>query len=399
MIYSREDNNVIRYDFNGFISTFESMKDKCSATPTDLVNIKGELNKFFSDSECKEVIYTTNTDKMFFGLKIIPMINPDDIYDYIVENEPKRLDRYIVEIDSKLLDPIMDLSSYELLAILLHEVSNIVNDTYPVENARNALNAYLSSNREHVKITQSVHYKEVLAYGLKDYLSKARSMFYTNDVSDILANDFAHMYGFENDLVSAYEKVSKNNIKLYENSEVSKFIVFSWALSIYRNLRIRRVGAIKTLSRAMLLSGSRLERMEMENVIRRIKRIDDDILIESAYDDRIARKVEEKMKKLRMKRLNNIKYIDNHFYELNLRIRNVQEEDDALYLMREINSSIAIVDEYLHTEGIDEYEREMYTKILNKFQILREKLSNTMTYKGNQYGMFVKYPDIVENRY
>ena len=398
MIYSRED-EVIRYDFNGFISTFESMKDKCSATPSDLVNIKSELNKFFSDSDCKEVIYTTNTDKMFFGLKIIPMINPDDIYKYIVEDEPERLDRYIVEIDSKLLDPIMNLSSYELLAILLHEVSNIVNDTFPIENARNALNSYLSSNREHVKITQSVHYKEILAYGLKDYLSKARSMFYTNDLSDILANDFAHMYGFENDLVSAYEKISKNNIKLYENSEVSKFIVFSWALSIYRNLRIRRVGAIKTLSRAMLLSGSRLERMEMENVIRRIKRIDDDILIESARDDAIVRKVEEKMKKLRMKRLNNIKYIDNHFYELNLRIRNVQEEEDALYLMREINSSIAVVDEYLNTDGIDEYERDMYTKIINKFQMLREKLSNSTIYKGQQYGMFVKYPDIVENRY
>ena len=57
----------IDYDFSVFINTLQKMKDKCGATPTDLNNIKNELNRFFKDSTCKEVMYTNNTDKMFFG--------------------------------------------------------------------------------------------------------------------------------------------------------------------------------------------------------------------------------------------------------------------------------------------------------------------------------------------
>ena len=61
--------NNINYDFSAFINVFNRMKEHGSATPSDLGTLKNELNGFFKDSKCKDVLYTNNTDKMFFGIK------------------------------------------------------------------------------------------------------------------------------------------------------------------------------------------------------------------------------------------------------------------------------------------------------------------------------------------
>ena len=389
--------NKMHYNFDSFIDAFAEMKRVGTATPATLRLIKTELNKFFNDSECKEVLYTDNTDKMFFGMKIIAMIDADDIYEYLADAEPDdiRIGKYIVEIDSHLLNPIMDLQPDELMAILLHEVGHMVGDSAPIENARNALNIYLASNKDNLKVSKSIHYKEILAYGLKDYLSKSRSMFYNSDISEIYADEFAASYGFDEALGTAYKKITSNNIKLYENSEISKFITFGWTLSLYKNMRIRRVGALRTLARAKQLTGSRLEKMEIDNVIRRIKRIDDDVLLESS-DVAILAKVREKMRKAR---LNNLRTIDSTFYELNMQVRNVEDEEDALYLMRQINNSLAIIDEYRSSKDCDAYECERWNQVMDKFSQLRDKLSSTIVYKNKNYGLFVNYPDIIENRY
>ena len=385
----------MRYNFDSFIDAFNRMMKNCAATPEDLRTIKDELNKFFADSVCKEVLYTDNMDKMFFGIKIVPMIDADDIFDYLVDDQPQRVAKYVVEFDSHLLNPVQNLKATELLAMLLHEVSNLIGDSEPIESARNVLNAYLAANNEHIKVSQSIHYKEILGYGLKDYLSKVRSMFYTSDISDLYAHELTAAYGFNDDLASAYRKISHDNIKLYENTEVSKFITFSWTLSLYKNIRIRRVGSIRTLTRAKNLTGSRLEKMEIDNVIKRIRRIDDDVLIESAIDS-VRMKVREKMRKAR---LNNLRNIDSAFYELNMQVRNVEDEDDALWLMRQINNNIAIIEEYRNSIDCDEYERDKWNQVLDKFIELRDRLSKTTVYKNKQYGLFVQYPEIVENRY
>lgn len=385
----------IDYDFSSFLQVFNNIKHG-SYNPNDLQIIKNELNRFFDDSKCKEVIYTTNLDKMFFGIKIIPMFDADYVYDYLSDDEPKRIEKYIVELDSKLFDPIMELTEVELTAILLREVSHIIGSSQPIEDARNTLNIYLAENRTHIKISQSIHYREILAYGLKDYISKAQSMFYISDVSEIYGDEFMISYGFADNISSAYNKIFTNNIKLYENSNVSKFIVFSWTLDLYRNIKTRRVGAIETLNNLKLLTGSRLEHMEMDNVIRRINRIDDDSVLTESTKNNIHLKIKEKLRKAR---LNNLRTIDSTFYEISMQVRNVEDENDALYLLRQINNSIAIIDEYRNSEDCDEYESDRWNQMMDKFIQLREKLTSTVVYKNKNYGLFVNYPEIVENRY
>ena len=385
------------YDFSGFTEALSTLLTNGTATSENLAVLKAELNKFFKDSNCKEVLFTTNTDKMFFGIRLIPVIDADDIYDYLVDDEPQRITKYLMEIDSKLLDPIMALSTEELLAIILYDVSHLVGTSEPIDNARNALHAYLASNKEHIKVTQSIHYKEILAYGLKDYLAKCASLFYESDPSKITGDEFCFMYNLGDALYSGYSKISKNNIKLYENCEISKFITFGWTLSLYKNIRIRRISSLRTLGRAKQLTGSRLEKMEIDNVIRRINRIDDDAILEAGgVIDTVRIKMREKMRK---HRINNLRSIDSSYYELNMQIRNVEDENDALYLMRQINTNIAIIDEYRNSPDCDDVEKAKWNQAMDKFVQLRDRLSSTTVYKNKNYGLFVNYPDIVENRY
>ena len=381
----------IDYDFTGLTEALRTIKESDTSTPEVLRTIKSELNGFFEDSSCKEVLFTNNTDKMFFGMKTIPVINPDDIYEYLMGDEPMRIENYIIELDSHLFDPILDLTPGEIAAVILHEVGHLVSDADPVENARKALDVYLASNKDYIKITTSIHYKEILAYGLKDYLSKTTSMFYINLKSDIYADEFATTYGFQSQLSSAFDKIFKNNIKLYENSEISKFITFGWALSIYKNLKIHRIGAIKTLHRAKLLTGSRIEQLEIDNVIRRINRIYDFALLESSLSDKIKIKLKEKMKK---NRIDNLHTIDNTYYELAMRVKNIEDEDEALYIMRKINDCISLIEEYRQSRDCSEYESNQWENSLKRFTELRERLSDSVIYKNKSFGIYVNYPDI-----
>ena len=150
------------------------------------------------------------------------------------------------------------------------------------------------------------------------------------------------------------------------------------------------------LDRAKLLTGSELEKVEMDNVIKRIKRLDDEVVFESG----LMQKVNAKIKERRVKsRINTLRIIDSTFYELNMRIRNVEDEDDALYLMRQINNNIAIIEEYIASDDVDDHEKKKWMEALDKFVELRQKLSDTIVYKNKNYGLFVNYPDIVEDRY
>lgn len=391
-----------------FLSLASLLTDFSTLNPVEKkkreLDIKDELNKFFKDSECLNVHLTTNTDKMFFGMKINPEIDAENIYDYLFGNNNIRIDKYTVEIDSQMLkipnslptepelldepNPESDAipTSSEVLAVLIYEVARITNDYTPMNLVRDYLNSYLADNKESFSISSSIHYKEILAYGIKDFISKKNSFFYIDNEADLRANDFIRACELDDDLVNAQMKIKKNFKKFYEDSDIAQVTIFAWTLRLYRSLRFRRVGALKLLSKAKLLTGSRIEKAEMENLSRRIIRIDDETLLES-----VASKVKAKLRKMKF---DAVRSLDDEYYELNMRCRNVEDEADALYLMRQINSKIGIISEYLNDKNLTESQKKDLFDSLSRFQELRDKLSKTAVYKSKAFGIYVNYPDL-----
>ena len=61
--------------------------------------LKGALNNAFSDIKCKEVLYTKNTDKLFFGMCVMPVINYHDVNKILVDNDISSIDKqYYLDI-------------------------------------------------------------------------------------------------------------------------------------------------------------------------------------------------------------------------------------------------------------------------------------------------------------
>ena len=169
----------IRYDFSELTNIMYSIKD--NPNTNNMNKLQKELNRFFKDSTCKGVIYTKNTDKVFFGMCVMPVIDGNKAVDILHNNEVCRINEYYLELDSKLFDPLLALSSRELVAILLHEVGHIVNNNAPVDEVRKEIDSYLAKEDDNLVIADSIHYKEILAFGIKDFIRRTSSLFEIED--------------------------------------------------------------------------------------------------------------------------------------------------------------------------------------------------------------------------
>ena len=386
----------ISYDFSTLENIFDGALARGDLKASDLSVIKRELNKFFKDSQCMQVYYTENTDKMFFGIIVNASIDADNIYEYLMGTKDIRISRYNLEYDSHLFNPTLGMTAREIMALTLHEIGHVVNDMTPIQHARQYLDEYLAKTGESVPMSQSYNYRDILAYALKDFIAKDRSAFYTRDTDEILADDFARSYGYGPALESAMGKIIAKNSKLYTGTDVDKFAVFTWTLGIYRHLGTRRIPAIRAINKAKALTGSRIEKMEMDNVLRRIVRIDDHVLIEGTNDSGLVNKIKSRMRKMRY---DTMRSLEDDFYELNMRIRNVEDEDDALYLMRQLNTRISLIEDYVNSEDLSPTEAKRWNESLEKFKRIRDDLSSTLVYKGKSYGLFIPYLDIKPDNY
>ena len=378
----------IKYDFSDLERIMFNLKSDQS--PNRLRQLKEELNRFFKDSVCKEIIYTVNRDKVFFGASCIPFVSDEDIVDIVTGDEKKRINTYYLEIDSKLLE--LGLTARELVAVILHEVGHLVADSTPTEEFRKALNVYLSKNNEHLVISDSIHYKQILIYAYKDSVRKLTSLFFRED-DEIIADQFSVACGYGEDLESAYRKIMSKTSTLNRNVS-NKLLVLQWTLRMYKDLKIRRIGALHTINKMRNITGSSLEKRELNNVSRAINQIDDDTLIQEATN--IFKKTSESYRKFKYK---GIRRLEDDLYEYSLRAKTVDEEDEALMLIRELSLKISMIDDYMMTEKLSESERERWSNLMRKYQMVREELSKKDSVaKGKFYGLFIQSP-IIRDRY
>ena len=107
---------TIRYDFSEFNNIMYQIKNNPSSD--NMNSLKKELNKFFKDSKCQGVIYTNNTDKLFFGMCVMPVIDGNRAVRILQDDNNERIDSYYLELDSRLFDPMLvPISSVEYFFI------------------------------------------------------------------------------------------------------------------------------------------------------------------------------------------------------------------------------------------------------------------------------------------
>ena len=340
---------------------------------------------FGPDSSCENFIVTENTDKMFFGVKVMPSHKFMDRYlldDILFEEKSVRIKTVDVEFDSKMFSPLVGMTANEMMAVILYEVGHVVNSSAPVDDLRVQVDAYCAANDQVIANLKDKDAIDFMAFAVAEYISKHSSLF-TNSGDKFTADEFIHYTDLDDQLENLISKIAKNNFRLHEDVD-NPFATMLWTLRILSSLSTRKIMAIKTLKKAIDLSASVLEQNYMKSLIRGLEHV------------RIIPVNEGALHKFKY---NTMKQFDEDYFEIAMRCKNVEEEDDAIYLMRKINTRVSIIDDYINTEKISPDDFKKWSKLLDKYKDLRDDLLKTTVYKGKQYGVFVNYPDIVPNRY
>ena len=377
-------NKYYDYDFSRLENSMFKLKNNANSNSLDL--IRNELNRFFKDSTCEKVIYTKNTDKLFFGMCCMPIMKEEEVVDILMTEKPKRIDKYYIEIDSKLLE--LGLSSSELTAVLLHEVGHLVNDSSPIDNTRKAIDIYLNDNNTTLSFNDSIHEKTLILFAIKDSIRKLTSLFYIKD-EEIIADEFVVRCGYGKHLESAYKTIVKSSGILSRGvSSKSKLAILDWTLRLYKDLGIKRIYAISIMNKGKSLTGSKLEKREFEIASRSLDRMEYLNIQEASF---LLEKSKLEIPIFRDIRLNGLRNIEDDLYEFNIRAKNVSEEEETLLLLRQINLRLAIIDDYLLDSKLSDDEKKKWYKLHDKYNLLREQISKKAVYSRKNYGLFIDY--------
>lgn len=376
---------VSNFNFDTIEYCLGIMRDDHSSST--LYKLKNELNKFFIKTKCRDILYTDNTDKLFFGMRVYPIFESNDIIDILKDDKPMIFSGYYVELDSKLFDPMLNLIDKELTAILIHEIGHIVYDSGTIDEVRKQVDIYLAASDDYLSDKYDKSYKEVLAYAMKDSVLKVGSIFSKIGNDEIIADSFVMSCGYGKELSSALRKISRSAFYLNKNVD-DRLLAMSWALRLKNEFNYTRLPAIKTLNKAKQLTASKLEERELSYIIGTLNRMQDPV--NESIIDNVKTRFSKKFNDFKVKGIRSIK---NDVYELNVRLRCAETEEDLLYVIRTLNSDIAILKDYL-TEDIPDEEREEIYKVLQDMYEVRENAAKKKEVSRSDSLIQVVYPDM-----
>lgn len=381
------DKAKTNYDFNDLLTIIDSLKQ--DADPDVLRNFAYELNMFFRDVKCEGVLYTNNTDLDFFGVYVQPVLKEKDIYPLLVSDYTTTIEKYYVELDSKLFNPLLGLTNREILAIILHDIGSMINSSGPIDRAVKEIDLYLDMTNDVLRTTDNVNYVAILTFGLKDLLHKLTSIFTADLTSNVAIDDFIMSCGFINELNSAISKLKKFGYLNMFSEGGSPSTIIAWTIRIYNDIKGQRIRTIRLLRKAASYTPVRLVKREMNHMITALSRIDDSSILESVFDD-VKLKYQSMTKKFTM---SSIKDIEEDYYDYAVTLQNVNDEDDALLLLHKINSRMSVIDGVLNDDNpqITDRERKAFVDLYQRYNQLRNDVVAKKVYKRNYRRIYVNY--------
>ena len=359
-----------------------------------LTDIKNALNEIFKENSCTDVMYTNNTDKQFFGIHINPIMSANDALTILTTDEKIKFNKYQVELDSKLFD--LDLSAIEITATLLHEISAMVDSYEVVDQVRALIDLYVLSEDDVISIRDSVNYSQLIIYALKDTFYKVSSAMFKEEPEELVTNRLIQAAELEDSLISAQQKILSSSYGTGESVRSPKTIILRWMFMIYKDMQHNSRIVKETLKDARDFTASKLQKMEIDRTLTAVDRINTQTLIENVRIDKVLESAGlhsvAEISLFKSLKNNGLRSIEDSLYEYALRIKNCDTEEDAMYILRCINTRLNILEDYIYnTPDLSETERKHWELVATKYRELRDQLSKKKIWKKNNYGLFMDY--------
>jgi len=348
----------------------------------NLDSLAQSLNKFFAGTKCNRVIYTYNPDKIPFCVSVMPIVDADDVIRTIQSDYKLIVKEYNVELDSRLFEEDVKLTDDEITALVIHDIAAMTSDSSPAEEVKRALDKYLQDNHEVLKLSDSIHYKEMLSYGFRDAMRKVTTAFEKAETTDtditlfeLLPPTYAGYYR------SGFEKVEKQ-LLVYNAVANTKFLVLSWVMRLYKDVLHNRIAALHTIAKCMEMTPSQLEKKELSNLARRLNRIDDDSLLESTL-------LTEARNSLYDKLTMPLEKCDDTCSNLKLRVENCDDNDEACDLTHSINGQLSLMDDYVKNTSMNKNEYNQWNDMFKSLVKARHQLTGSRaTFFAKQQKMY-----------
>lgn len=355
-----------------------------------LTDLQNALNAIFDENDCTEVLYTENTDKLYFGIRINPWITPVDAVKILATDEEMKFNKYQIEFDSKIFD-ILDAD--QLVAVTLYELSYAMDNPSIFEAIRALVDLTLVGSDDVISIRDSVNYSQLIIFALKDTIYKLSSIIFRTEEEDITSNPIIQALSLEETILAA--KNTLDSVIVADSMRSPRIVILQWMLSLYQNIPINGMNIHDTLVDAKAFTSSKLEKSEIDKTLASIDRIDEkiplkeDIDLHHFFDMKHVSSLNE-VSLFKSMRKNGLRALENELYEFSMKAKNVKEQDEAYLLIRGINTRLGILEDYLAREDISESERQHWEAVAMKYRALRSELANKKI-QDKQYGLFFDY--------
>lgn len=355
-----------------------------------LTDMKSVINSIFDDNNCTNVIFTTNTDKPFFGIRINPAMSVADATVILASDEKVKLNKYQIEFDSKLFQ--LGLSDSELAAITIYEISSMMDSPELFEKLRAVIDLNLLADYDVIKIRDSVNAGQLIVFALKDTLNKMGTFLY-KETEEELCNMAIQNADLCADIKSAQDKVINSSTTFIRSPQP---YILNWMFIMYKDYRVNSRVIMDTLKDAKAFSGSRLDIEEIDKTLFAVDRLNaglttigESTSINKFFNQSNISSVNE-ISLFKSLKKNGLRAIENELYEFNMKVKNCSTDEDAYMIMRGINSRLGILEDYLVNEELSEYDRKHWEFVAQQYRELRVRLSQRK-FKEKQYGLFFDY--------
>lgn len=352
--------------------------------------IREALNLIFPNNYCTEVIYTKNTDKLMFGIYVNPVISPNDTISILTDDEPIIIKNYSVEIDSKLFD--IGLTLDELIAYMLFDISNMVLYQNHINNIRQVINVYQMEANTSIIFTAVANRVKIFVFAIKDAMIKFSSLKYADNDS-ILSNPFINSDDdLRDSLIDAQNKIRSSVFGLGSAVKEPQLTLLQWALDLYINFDTRFNTALETLKQSKSFTASKLLKSEIDKAINSMMRMSSLVATESAS---IINEAKNRGSLFANLKRNGLRAIEDDLYEYRIRAKNAESEEEAWYALKQINTRINMLEDYLYNEqDLSEADYDRWRNVINSYRALREELSTKKIVNKKNYGLFFDYDQL-----
>ena len=365
---------------------------------SNLADLRTIINSIFDENKCLDVLYTLNTDKQFFGIRINPAMSASDATVILSTDEKVRLVNYQIEFDSKLFD--IGLTGEELVAITIYEIASMMDNTEIFDNLRALIDCNVVTNDDVISIRDSVNYAQLIIFAIKDTMYKLSSMIFKDEPEDLLANPATAATETGESLLSAREKIISSISGLGDTFRTPKPVILEWMFLMYRDMKINSGIISDTLNDAKAFTASRLEIAEIDKTLDAVNRIDNSIIesknidLNHFFEKKHLSSLNE-ISLFRSLKKNGLRGIENELYEYTMRVKNCTDPDDAYLVMRGINNRLGVLEDYIYSEQLSDTDRRHWEEVAQAYRDLRVVLSKKKL-EGKQYGLFFDYNKLDE---